>query len=86
MHDICCTDRHPRVWTCDHAAALQIGLSAIADAIAYSTECYLQIGTMWFCLTFTISLLPALIKSLGTSLPGKLKLAPHAPSLGWQAL
>ena len=38
------------------------------------------------CLTFTICLFPTPIKSLRTSLPGKLRLAPHAPIPGWHAL
>ena len=37
---------------------------------------------MWSCLTFIICLFPAPIKSLRTSLPGELRLAPHAPGLG----
>ena len=36
-------------------------------------------------LTFTICLFPAPIKSLGTSLSGELRLAPHSPNPGWQA-
>ena len=40
---------------------------------------------MWSCLTFTTCLFHALIKSPRTSLPGELRLAPHAPSPGWKA-
>ena len=36
--------------------------------------------------TFTLCLFLAPIKSLRTSLPGELRLAPHAPSPGWHAL
>ena len=35
-------------------------------------------------LVFTISLFPAPIKLLRTSLPGELRLAPHTPTPGWQ--
>ena len=38
---------------------------------------------LWSCLTFIICVFPALTKLLTTSLPGKLRLAPHAPSPGW---
>ena len=38
-----------------------------------------------FCRTFTICLFPAPVMLLRTSLPGKLSLAPHAPSFGWHA-
>ena len=41
---------------------------------------------MWSCLTAIICLLPAPTKSLGTSLPGELRLAPHAPGPGWHAV
>ena len=37
------------------------------------------------CTTLTICLLHAPVKSLRTSLPGELRLAPHAPSPGWHA-
>ena len=33
-----------------------------------------------------VSLICGCITSLITSLPGELRLAPHAPSLGWHAL
>ena len=41
---------------------------------------------MWFCLTFTICLFPAPVKSLRLSMPGELRFAPHAPSPGWHAV
>ena len=40
---------------------------------------------VWVQATLTICLFPAPIKSLKTSLPGELRLAPHAPSPGWLA-
>ena len=39
----------------------------------------------WFCLTFTICLFPAPIKSLKTCRPGELSLASLAPTPDWQA-
>ena len=38
------------------------------------------------CLTSTICLFPAPIKSLRLSLPGELRIALHAPSPGWPVL
>ena len=43
-------------------------------------------GTMWSYLTCTICLFSVPIKSLETSLPGKLRLVPHAPSPGWHMI
>ena len=37
----------------------------------------------YLCLTFTICLFPAPINLLRTSLPGELRLAPHAPNPCW---
>ena len=45
-----------------------------------------KFGMMSSCLMSTMCLFPAHTKSLRTSLPGKLRLAPHAPSPGWHAL
>ena len=41
-----------------------------------------KFGPVWFCLASNICLFPAPIKLLRPSLPGELRLAPHAPSLG----
>ena len=53
----------------------------------------IQVLLLHFCaccdshsLTFIIYLFPVLVKLLRISLPGELRLAPHAPSLGWHAL
>ena len=60
--------------------------SMCMQSFQLKTEILGKFGTMWSCLTFTICLFPAPINSLRTSLPGKLRLAPHALSPGWHVL
>ena len=50
-----------------------------------STETAESTSQAMGCLMFTICLFPAPINSLTTRLPGKLGVAPHAPSPGWHA-
>ena len=73
--------------TCMKSLSHQVQ-QVVSDGSVVMVHCLLTASLhpyMWSCLTFTICLLPAPIKSLRANLPGELRLNPHASSPGWHA-
>ena len=72
------------VWDCQKALAA-LSISTCRSVVSDPTLQVRQLKRQERYLVLSDSLFPAPVKLLRNSLPGELKLAPHAPSPGWHS-